>query len=219
MKEPAEISPSGTDLPWRRGGRALLLGIIAICVLIELSLQAADYGLIGPSYLRGLAYQNGAFWSGLLRDWRPNFAVQPVTMFATYAFLHAGIVHLIVNMITLWSLGLAMVDRIGAWRFAVIYVVSAIGGGAGFGLLSQAAAPMVGASGALFGLAGAWLAWEYLARHAQGLSRLPVLWSVVWLTLFNVILWWLTNGQLAWETHLGGAVAGAVAGVVLRPED
>ena len=181
--------------------------------------MASDAGLIQPSYLRGLAYQYGAFWAGLLADWRPNFALQPVSMFVTYGFLHAGLLHLCVNMITLWSLGLAMIERAGNARFAIIDGLSMLGGALGFGLISQAAAPMVGASGALFGLVGAWLAWEWRARRIEGLSRLPVLWSVVWLTALNIGLWWITEGHLAWETHLGGAIAGALAGAVLRPAD
>ena len=43
--------------------------------------------------------------SGLLTDWEPNFAYQPWLMFLTYAFLHGGLAHLAVNMVTLWSLG------------------------------------------------------------------------------------------------------------------
>ena len=178
----------------------------------------SDTGLIPIRHLRGLAYQNGGFWPGLLHDWRPNFALQPVTMFVSYAFLHAGILHLAVNMITLWSVGLAIIDRIGQRWFLIIYMLSILGGAIAFGLLSKASSPMVGASGALFGLVGAWLVWEARERRAAGETQWPMLWSVIWLTALNVALWWLTNGQLAWETHLGGALFGAITAAFARPK-
>lgn len=203
----------------RQGGGWVLAGLIGACTAIEAVLLMADFGLVNPPWLRALAYQNGAFWAGLLRDWQPNFAAQPVTMFLTHAFLHAGPLHLLVNMVTLWSLGRAVVERIGPARFLLLYLVSALGGGLGFGLLSEAPAPMVGASGALFGLAGAWLAWEWQALRAAGRGPGPVLRALFWLALLNVALWWATGGHLAWETHLGGLIAGALAGAVLRPDD
>jgi len=212
-----QTSPSALPAPRRRV--TAVLGLILICCLIEFTLTLSDHGLIGPSHLRGLAYQNGGFWTGLLHNWQPNFALQPVTMFFTYAFLHAGLLHLSMNMITLWSIGLAITDRVGQWRFLLIYLVSLLGGAIAFGLLSSALRPMVGASGALFGLVGAWLAWETIERLAERARLRPVLWSVFWLTMLNVVLWWITGGQLAWETHLGGALAGALVALVIRPAD
>ena len=75
--------------------------------------------------------------------------------------------------------------------------------------------PMVGASGALFGLAGAVMAlsWQYL--RARGESLRPVIRSLVWLAVLNVVLWWAMSGMLAWETHLGGFVVGWVMGLWL----
>ena len=76
----------------------VLWALIMACVLPEAVLTMADWGLMGSLRWRTVAYQNGAFWAGLLRDWQPNFAAQPVTMFATHAFLHAGPTHLIGNI-------------------------------------------------------------------------------------------------------------------------
>lgn len=195
--------------------RLVLITIILLCCAIEFTLMAADYGVIPIRHLRGVAYQNGGFWTGLLHDWQPNFTAQPATMFITYGFLHAGFWHLTMNMVTLWSFGLAIIDRVGQIRFSILYLVSMLGGAVAFGTLSSAVAPMVGASGALFGLVGAWLIWEARACRAEGLSPVPVLWSVLWLVLLNIVLWWATSGRLAWETHLGGALFGAVAGLFI----
>ncbi|WP_210528793.1 rhomboid family intramembrane serine protease [Rubellimicrobium arenae] len=187
--------------------------LIAVNVLVEAVLLAADHRILGSPIWRALAYGNGAFWSGLLRDWRPNFPGQPATMFVTYSFLHAGPGHLIGNMIMLALLGKPLSDRLGGWRFAAIYGLSALGGGVAFGLLSSSAAPMVGASGAIFGLAGAGLVhyWQE-QRSLRGLAG-----AVVGLVALNALTWLMLGGQLAWETHLGGLVAGALATLALDP--
>jgi membrane associated rhomboid family serine protease len=86
-----------------------------------------------------------------------------------------------------------------------------VGGALGFALLSRVVAPMVGASGALFGLIGALIAWDYADLRARGASPAPVVKAIAWLTVLNLALWWAMNGHLAWQTHLGGFVAGWLA--------
>lgn len=204
------------DPSFRAGGRlwawctghAALVAIVILCVLIELALQGADLGIWGSSRWRGLAYQNGGFWIGLLGNWRPNYGVQPVVMFVTYGFLHGGFAHLVVNMITLASLGRIVIERAGQRGFVLIYAASVLGGAAGFALLSSAVQPMVGASGALFGLAGALVGWEYTARRLARAGLWPVLRAVLLLALLNLVMYWAMGGRLAWETHLGGFVVG-----------
>jgi len=191
--------------------------LIGICVGTELFLTGADWGVYGSPRWRPLAYQNGGFWIGLLGDWKPNFQWQPVTMFATYGFLHSGLTHLIVNMFTLFTLGTIIVGRIGQRRFAALYLASIVGGGVGFAILSNAPQPMVGASGALFGLMGALSAWEYVDRFTAEEKLWPVLRLVLILIAFNLILWWAMNGQLAWETHLGGFVFGWIFANLIDP--
>ena len=193
-----------------------LIAILVICVVVEVLLQGADHGLWGSPRWRGLAYQNGGFWRGLLDNWRPNYDAQPVVMFATYGFLHGGAVHLLVNMITLVSLGQMVIERVGQLRFVLIYMLSLLGGAVGFALLSTAVQPMVGASGALFGLAGVLTGWEYTARRLAREGIRPVLRVIGLLTLLNVIMYWAMDGNLAWETHLGGFLAGWAAGWWVR---
>jgi membrane associated rhomboid family serine protease len=186
------------------------------CIAIEGMLQLADLGLIPVPRLRLVVYEYAGFWPGLLRDWRPNFPGQSLAMFTTYALLHAGALHLVVNMLTLASLGREIVARAGPGRFLVIYGASALGGAVAFGLLAPTLRPMVGASGALFGLAGALAAWEWRARRDDGLPTGPVVRFVALMVVLNVVLWWAMRGQLAWETHLGGCLAGAAVALVLR---
>lgn len=203
--------------PPRRKSRAplVLLGLIGLCCVIELTLIAADYGLIGTPRWRALAYQNGAFWAGLLFNWRPNYPAQPGLMFVTYAFLHGGFGHLAGNMLTLFFLGTIAQDRVGQGGLAVIYAVSAIGGAAAFAIMTNSPQPMVGASGALFGLAGAWQYWEWCDLRLAGRSRWPVWRTVLGLVVLNAVLWVWMDGLLAWETHLGGFITGWLGAVAL----
>ena len=194
-----------------------LIILIAACTMLELALSADDYGLIGnrPGLLRREAYDYGAFWPGLLRDWPANYPGQPALMFVTHAFLHGGLSHLAMNMITLWSLGNGVIARVGQRRFLAIYAISALGGGIGFGLLAGTLTPMVGASGALFGLAGAIIAWATLDRRADRLGLGPVLKVLAYLVALNLVMWLVLAGHLAWHTHLGGFIAGALAAIWL----
>ena len=210
------LSPHRTPLAARFAPYAVLLGIIGICVLVEAVLQGADHELWGSRRWRGLAYQNGGFWRGLLDNWRPNYAAQPFTMFASYGFLHGGFWHVTVNMITLASLGRPVIERVGPSRFAMIYVLSLLGGAAGFAMLSSAAQPMVGASGALFGLVGALTSWDVIDRRAAQVNLGPTLKIVGLLVLLNLVMYWAMAGRLAWEAHLGGFLAGCAAGWWLR---
>ena len=200
-----------------RGGAAVLWGLIALCSLIELALSLSDQGLVGQMRLRQLAYDYGGFWPGLLRNWRPNYPAQPWTMFLSYGFLHGGPAHLVVNMITLWSLGRAVLLRVGTRGFAVLYLATILGGALGFALLAPGLQPMVGASGALFGLVGGLLAWTYVDRFTHDEGLWPVLRAVLILALLNLVLWWTMDGQLAWETHLGGFVTGWVTALLIDP--
>lgn len=193
----------------------LLWGLIGLPVAIEAVLQVADLGLLGSRLWRGLAYQNGAFWAGLLHNWRPNYSGQPIAMFLSYAFLHGGIGHLLGNMLSLFVLGRHLIEKLGSGRFILLYLTSGIGGGLGFGLLSQSPHPMVGASGALFGLAGGWIWLEAAERRKLGLMLWPVFGAILGLVLLNALMWLALEGVLAWETHLGGFVAGLAFGAAL----
>jgi membrane associated rhomboid family serine protease len=180
-----------------------------LCALPELVLLGADAGLWGSARWRPLAYAQGAFWAGLLHGWTPNYTAQPVLMFVTYAWLHAGPLHLLGNLGALLWLGPDLAARLGARRFLALWVAGSLGGGGAFGLLATSPAPMVGASGALFGLAAA-AAVQAARGWRQGLA------FAAGLLLLNLAAWTMAGGNLAWETHLGGMAAGGAAMAVLR---
>lgn len=192
--------------------------VVALCTVVELALQLGDQGFLATQLLRLTIYEYGAFWPALLAGANPLFQGQPVVMFATYAFLHGGLLHLAANMLTLLSLGAAVGLRIGQLGFLVAYGAAAVAGGLGFAALSMPDIPMVGASGALFGLAGVLIVWEYRARRIRQLSLRPVWMAIFVLVLINVALWWMTGGHLAWEAHLGGFLAGVLFGALWRDD-
>ncbi len=202
---------------WQTPGLWLIVALGFVLAAIELALWLLPVvGGSGPG-LRSQALEYAAFWPGLLRDWVPNYASQPVVMFVSYGFLHSGPVHLVVNLLTLLSLGQYILMRAGPLKFAVLYIMALVGGALGFALLASGPQPMVGASGALFGLAGAILAWDYVDRFGGELSLWPVARAVVLLILLNVVLWWAMDGLLAWQTHLGGFLVGWVVAILLDP--
>lgn len=196
--------------------RVLISALIIVNVGIELVLLAADYGVLGGKQWRQIAYQNGAFWAGLLHNWRPNYAAQPYTMFLSYAFLHGGPLHMLGNMLTLWLLARTILIRVGLFGFVLIYILAIVGGGAGFGVLARSASPMVGASGALFGLVGAILFWRWSDDRTSGNGHWPTFKTIAGLAILNLILWLAMNRVLAWETHLGGFIAGWAVAAALQ---
>ncbi len=138
-------------------------------------------------------------------------------MFLTYGLLHGGPGHAIVNMITLWSLGRMVVEWVGLRGLALTYFVALLGGAGGYGLLASTPQPMVGASGALFGLAGGLAVWAYRARPDRMEALRFLAWVIAFLVAMNVAMYFALNGQIAWQTHLGGTLAGALVALFLRP--
>ncbi|WP_370576461.1 rhomboid family intramembrane serine protease [Paracoccus sp. MC1854] len=205
---------SGVGKASGRRGTGILILLTALCVAIEAVLVLSDLGLIAHGRLRQLAYAYGGFWPGLLQGWQPNFAGQPWAMFLTHGFLHGGIAHLGFNMVTLWSLGRPLLDAGGRARFLAIWAVAQFLGGCAYAGLWSEPRPMVGASGALFGLAGAWLAAIWNDPADAGESRHLVLWIVALLAGLNLAMVWALDGQLAWQTHLGGFAGGWIVAVL-----
>lgn len=128
----------------------------------------------------------------------------------TVAFLHGGYLHLAVNSWSLYQLGSVLEPAIGRVRYLATYFVSAVTGG----LASWAFSPAlgVGASGAIFGLAGAavYLSWRgRTARLPSSLAGTLVAWGAVNLVLgFSIPT--IDNAA-----HLGGLAGGLLCGVLL----
>jgi membrane associated rhomboid family serine protease len=126
----------------------------------------------------------------------------------THAFLHAGFLHLGLNLLALVWLGPALERSLGSLRFAVLYALAAVCGGLAVTLVDEPQQPVVGGSGALFGMMGAAVAIHMLqGRHLlefldyQGPSRLLGLIAV------NLVLGFLMP-SVSNAAHVGGLLGG-----------
>jgi len=123
-------------------------------------------------------------------------------------FLHAGIIHIAFNAYALWIFGTVIEQELGTLRMLLIYFVTGIVAGAA----SYAFGPLavgVGASGAIFGLFGAFVTYNYRRRHlAIAAARLR---AAVTLVVLNMVLA-LSIPGIDWRAHVGGFIAGLVAG-------
>jgi membrane associated rhomboid family serine protease len=135
---------------------------------------------------------------------------------ASSMFLHANIVHLLVNMLALFDAGRHYERIVGAWRCLLVYVLSGLAGGA----MSVAWNPWVngvGASGAIFGILGAMLVVMLSGRYGV---PWPVLKgraiSVAVLVGYSIIET-ARGGMIDHAAHFGGFIAGALLGLVLAP--
>lgn len=203
----ATVTPSQTGAP------GFLWGLVGLMAAIEVILSLSDAGVFGGYNLRWIAFAYGAFWQPVLSGALPPlYPGQSLLMFVTHAFLHGGLAHLAMNAVMLLSLGKFIASQVGAAKTLLVLLLSAIGGGICFGLLATSAGPMIGASGAVFGLIGLWQAMDYRARRRAGLPLQPVLMAGLALIAANVALFVFLSGGLAWQAHLGGWIAGWLAG-------
>ena len=125
----------------------------------------------------------------------------------TYAFIHAGIIHLLCNMYSLYIIGPQVESKFGKVRFILIYLISAISGG----LLSAGLTDYisVGASGALFGILGALRL--YLKESIKN-QILPVI-------IINIGIGFMISG-IDNACHIGGLIGGFLAAMALGiPDD
>jgi membrane associated rhomboid family serine protease len=149
---------------------------------------------------------------------------EPATL-VTYAFLHGGWLHLISNMLFLWVFADNIEDAFGHAAFAVFYVIAGIAGGLAHALIDPGSqAPLIGASGAVSGVLGAYLLLYPRARVWILLfMRLPLRLGAVWVlggwfALQIVSLFAAGPGviEVAWWAHIGGFLSGLALTFLLR---
>ena len=176
----------------------MLIALNAVVFLYEISMGSAalerfvrTWGLI-PAQLLG----------------RP--AVEWVTVL-TSMFLHGGWMHILSNMWILFIFGDNVEDRMGAGRFLLFYLLSGAAAGLLQSFVLQASAePMIGASGAIAGVLGAYL---ILFPHARVASLVPILFifTVVSIPASLFLVFWFVSQLFSGWLSLGGAVRSGVA--------
>ena len=126
----------------------------------------------------------------------------------THVFVHAGLSHLLMNMFSLWLLGLLVEDRTGPLRLLLVYLASGVGGGlASLWWHHARGINSVGASGAIFGLYGLLLVLLISKKLVLDKSdRRAMLGLVLYLVLSNLLAG--LSGNVDNAAHLGGLVTG-----------
>jgi len=134
----------------------------------------------------------------------------------TAMFLHVGIAHIGLNMLSLFFIGPAVELFYGKWRYLVVYLVSGIAGGVASYLMLPQDVLLVGASGAIAGIFGALGAFFFMNRRALGPAANAMLGQWLFWLLINVAFGF-TATNIGWQAHLGGLVCGLILGVLLLP--
>jgi len=159
----------------------------------------------------------------------PEYSPQIYTIF-TSMFVHGGFLHIFGNMFIFLFIGMAFEQRIGWKKFLIIYLVTGVCGTLTHSVLNLGSTiPLIGASGAIFGIMGAF-AYSYprdevvmpIPIGIMFITRVKVMYAVILFAIMEtVIVWW--EGQTGIQSstahfaHLGGLISGFIlAAVILK---
>jgi membrane associated rhomboid family serine protease len=167
------------------------------------------YGIIGVTFaVYVLQFFLGSSITGLLLyagvySYPANF--EPWRMLTT-ALVHGSILHIGLNMYTLWIFGQILEGMLGRGRYFTLYILSALAGSLGVLFLASPGVAVVGASGAIFGLMGAFLVIQH--RLGGNSTQLMILIGI------NLVVGFIPGLGIAWQAHVGGLIGGAVIGLI-----
>jgi membrane associated rhomboid family serine protease len=173
--------------------------LIVINVIVFFAETAAGSGFSSGG--GGQVFTKGALFGPLIADQHEYWRI------VTGGFLHDGIFHILVNMVSLYFVGSALEPAVGRVNFAAIYFASLLAGSFG-ALLFQPQLPTVGASGAIFGIFGALIV---VARR----RGIPFWQSGLGPILLINLLFSLTFRGISIGGHLGGLIGGLITGVIV----
>ncbi|NUT32901.1 MAG: rhomboid family intramembrane serine protease [Hamadaea sp.] len=158
----------------------------------------------------------------------PGYDKSPMLSVLTSMFLHGGWIHLLGNMLFLWVFGNNIEDRFGRFGYLVLYLLAGYAAAYGYALANaDASQPLIGASGAVSGILGAYLV---LFPMARVWSLVPVLFFIplklpAWVVLGTwFVLQWLFSaglavtggGSVAYLAHVLGFLVGVVVALPFR---
>ena len=195
---------AGPGRPFRGGvsaTKALLVAILAMFA-VEVLTGGPRALFSGPSGQR--LFELGAMQPIAIADgqyWR----------LFTAMFLHAGLLHIAFNAYALWLFGSMIESNLGKTRFVLIYFVTGFLASAASYTFGPVQSLAVGASGAIFGIFGAFIAFNYRRRHLA-MASANLRWAATMLMLNALLAFGF--GAIDWRAHLGGLVAGVAAGFV-----
>ena len=175
------------------GAPVVTYGIIAVCILVFI---VQSLPVVGGSVTDALQYAGVYSYPVAFEPWRLMTAV----------FAHANIIHILLNMYTLFIFGIVLEPMLGRGRYLVLFLLSGLAGSVGVLLMAPVNQPVIGASGAIFGMMAALL---IIQRHLGGpITQLLVLVGI------NLVYGFLPGVGIAWQAHVGGLVGGAIVGLI-----
>ena len=178
-------------------------GLSPILVLVIINLLVFIAVLIIPELILILGVQPAGFLS---RPWT----------ILTSMFVHAGFWHIFANMLTLYFFGNYLSRLVGQGRFLIVYFGGGILGSILFILLAPSFSVAVGASGAIFALAGALV----MMRPKSPVFIFPIPVPIpLWVAVIGGFLILSFLPFVAWQAHLGGLVFGLIAGYLFRKRE
>ncbi|WP_235933855.1 rhomboid family intramembrane serine protease [Agromyces humi] len=201
MREQRATAPRTKPAAWTRvrsaAGRGApvvtysLIGITALVYLLQ--------------WIPGLGVTNALFFSPVFmtevlpEPWR---AITSVFLHSTSLF-----VHILLNMYTLWIFGRLLEPMLGRIRFLALYLISGLAGSIGVVVFAAPTTQVLGASGAIFGLMGAFVVIQ--RRLGGNMTQLYVLLAI------NLAIGFIPGANISWQAHLGGLIGGALVGLIL----
>jgi membrane associated rhomboid family serine protease len=186
---------------WRRPGSAAVASGRPVVTYSIIAITAAVYvlQLLIPGLQSLLAFYAGSLYpqltGGSFEPWR----------LVTSALVHSSFWHVGLNMLALWMIGRSLEPVLGRARFLTLYVLGALGGSVAVALISPNTF-VVGASGAIFALFGAFV---IIARHVGA-----EIGGILIVLGINLAIGFIPGMGISWQAHVGGVVAGAIVGLI-----
>jgi membrane associated rhomboid family serine protease len=162
----------------------VVIGLVAVCVVI----------FVASGFGKASVIDRFGMW-----PYGVHFSHQYYRLF-TSIFLHLDFLHIAFNMVTLLIVGPAVEVLLGKSRFLTLFLLTGIGGNVLSYLIAPIAGVSAGASGAIFGVMGAYVVLALIQHKPMG--------PVVALIVINLVIGF--TGNIEWQAHIGGLVTGAV---------
>jgi len=171
--------------------------VTATNILIAVTLLVGVLQLIPGLGVQGaLMFWGDAMHPQVMQPWRA----------LGYMLVHGSFWHIGLNLLSLFMIGRILEPMLGRGRFFTLYVLAGLGGAVAVSLLSEPGTPVIGASGAVFGLLGALMV---IARRLGGdITGILILLGV------NLVIGFIPGLGISWQAHVGGLVIGAAVGGV-----
>lgn len=176
-----------------RDAPVVTYGIIALCILVYIAQILPG---VGTWVTQHLQYAGVYSYPIVFQPWRMLTSV-----FAHYSILHIGL-----NMYTLFIFGMVLEPQLGRLRFAALFLISGFAGSLGVMFLASPLTAVIGASGGIFGLFGA----LFIIQRRLGFGSTQILILIA----INLVIGFIPGLGIAWQAHVGGVIAGVIVGLI-----